>query len=174
VSSDGWNVVEIPGRGFRRVVPSPKPRAIRELDLIRRMFDEGHVVVACGGGGIPVVERPGWGLEGVEAVIDKDLTAALLAAGVGANTLAVLTGVEKVCLHLGKPDETPLDTLTVAQAKAHLAAGEFPPGSMCPKIEACIDFLETSKHPDAQAFITSVEDCEDALAGKTGTRLVAE
>ena len=169
-TTDAWNVVEIPGKGFRRVVPSPKPRAIDELPLIRKMFDEGTVLVACGGGGIPVVERPGWGYEGVEAVIDKDLTAALLAVGVEADTLAILTGVDKVCLNYGKPDEQPLDTLSVAEARRHHAAGQFPPGSMGPKIEACLNFVEKSPVPDAQAFITSVEGCEEAFAGKTGTR----
>lgn len=172
VRSDGWEIVEVPGKGFRRVVASPVPRKIKELELIRQLFNEGRVVVCCGGGGIPVVNRTGWGAEGVEAVIDKDLTAALLAVQTQADTLAILTAVEKVCLNYGQPDEKPLDVLTISQAREHLARGEFPPGSMGPKIEACVDYLKRTTASNAEAIITSIEGFQDALLGKTGTRIV--
>lgn len=172
--SDGWRIIEVPGKGHRRVVPSPIPRRIKELELIHHLFDEGRVVVCCGGGGIPVVENPAVGIEGIEAVIDKDLTSALLAVGTRANTLAILTGVEKVCLHYGRPHEKPLDVLTVSEARRYLDAGEFPPGSMGPKIRACVEYLEKTTEPDAQAIITNNEGCTAALAGLAGTRIVCD
>jgi carbamate kinase len=174
IASDGWHVIEVPGRGFRRVVPSPKPMIIRELEVIHELFDEGRVVVCCGGGGIPVIESADGMREGVEAVIDKDLTAALLAVGTGADTLAILTDVEKVCLNYGKANETRLDELTISQARAYQAAGEFPPGSMGPKIQACVNYLENTEIPNAQALITNIEGCADALDGLTGTRIVRD
>jgi carbamate kinase len=174
IASDGWDVVEIPGKGFRRVVPSPIPRKINERDLIHELFDQGRVVVCCGGGGIPIIDKPGWGFEGVEAVIDKDLTAALLAVGTLADTLAILTAVDRVCLNYGTPQEQPLDVITVSQARAYLAGGQFPPGSMGPKIQACINFLEDTREPEPVAVITSIAQAADALAGKTGTRVVRD
>ncbi len=174
IAEEGWQVVEVPGKGWRRVVPSPRPREIQELELIHHLFDEGRVVVCCGGGGIPVVQTGGWGEEGVEAVIDKDLTAALLAVGTDADTLAILTGVEQVCLNYGKADERALDVLTISEARAYLAAGEFPPGSMGPKIQACVDFLTKTTVPGAQAIITSIGACTAALAGQAGTRVVPD
>jgi carbamate kinase len=165
-------VIEVPGKGFRRVVPSPWPKEICEMELIDQLFADDRVVVCCGGGGIPIVDRPDWGEEGVEAVIDKDLTAALLATGTRADTLAILTGVEKVYLNYGKPDQKPLDQLSIQEAKKMLAEGQFPPGSMGPKIQACINFLEMTPEPHAVALITSIEGCLPALDGKTGTRIV--
>jgi len=172
VASDGWQVVEVPGKGWRRVVPSPAPKRIQEIDLIRRLFDEGHVIVCCGGGGIPVVHTTATRLDGVEAVIDKDLTSALLGVQTDADTLAITTGVEKVCINFGKPDERAVDVLTVSEARALLADGQFPAGSMGPKIEACIQFIEESRTPGSQAIITSIAGLADALAGRTGTRIV--
>lgn len=172
IANEGWQVIEVPGKGFRRVVPSPLPKQICELELIDHLFEEGRVVVCCGGGGIPVVDRPGWGEEGLEAVIDKDLTAALLATGTRADTLAILTGVEKAFLNYGKPNQQALDEITVSQARRWLEEGQFPPGSMGPKIQACLNFLEQTPEPDAVALITSIEGCLAALEGKTGTRVV--
>ena len=174
IDNEGWQVVHVPNKGVRRVVPSPKPQRIHELELIHHLFDEGRVVVCCGGGGIPVVETEDGLREGVEAVIDKDLTASLLAIGTDADTLAILTDVDKVCLNYGKPDEKPLDVMTVSQARQYLEAGEFPAGSMGPKIQACINYVEGSNCRNAEALITSIKGCTDALAGLTGTRIVQE
>jgi carbamate kinase len=174
VATHGWSVVEVPGRGFRRVVPSPKPKMIAELAVIRELFNKGHIVICCGGGGIPVIDPGNGMLEGVEAVIDKDLTAALLAVGTGADTLAILTDVERVRLNYGKPNEKPVGTLTISEARAHLSSGQFPPGSMGPKVQACVNYLEHTENPNAQALITSIEGCSDALAGRTGTRIVRD
>lgn len=173
IRDDGWVMVKVPD-GFRRVVPSPKPLEIHELELIHHLFDENRVVVCCGGGGIPVVRRADGTVQGVEAVIDKDLTAALLAAGSGADTLAILTDVQKVCLDYGKPGEKQLDRLTISQARRLMSEGQFPPGSMGPKIQACINFLEAADDPGAMAVITSIAGCTEALAGTTGTRIVRD
>lgn len=169
---DGWIMKEFPGRGFRRVVPSPRPLAIQELPQIKCLFDAGELIVAVGGGGIPVVRRPDATLEGIEAVIDKDLSAALLAVGLDADTLAIVTNVDQVCLNFGQQDETPLQRLTLAQARKHLADGQFPPGSMGPKIEAAINFLQASPHPDPSVIVVSIEGLGRALAGQTGTRVM--
>jgi len=174
ITTDGWDVVEVPGRGFRRVVASPIPLEICELELIHHLFDEDRVVVCCGGGGIPVVIDAEGRIDGVEAVIDKDLTAALLAVGAQADTLAILTDVDKVRLNYGKPDERPIDSMTITEARRHLESGQFPPGSMGPKITACINFLTQSPLHDATAIITNISGCEDALAGRTGTRIVRD
>lgn len=165
---EGWFVVEDAGRGWRRVVPSPKPKAIVEEKVIRRAIECGDVVVCCGGGGIPVVERDGT-LYGVEGVIDKDLCTSLLARRIGADLMIITTDVEKVALRYNKPDERPLDRLTLAEARAYLEEGEFPPGSMGPKIIAAVEFVgETGK----EALITLPEKMTEALDGKTGTRIV--
>ncbi|NOX57333.1 MAG: carbamate kinase [Planctomycetes bacterium] len=170
--SDGWNVVYVERKGYRRVVPSPKPKEIVELDIIRQLYDSGRVIVCCGGGGIPICEMPDGSREGVEAVIDKDLTAALLAKEAQADALVILTDVEKVCLGYGTPNEKALDRLTLEEAREHLASGEFPAGSMGPKVQACVNFLESTSNPSARAIITSISGCLDALAGKTGTHFV--
>jgi carbamate kinase len=174
VAQDGWQVIEVRGKGYRRVVPSPKPLEIMELELIHHLFDEDRVVVCCGGGGVPVIRMPDGRIEGVEAVIDKDLTASQLAVGTQADTLAILTDVEKVCLDYGTEKQREVDRMTVTEARAHLEAGQFPGGSMGPKIEACIRYVEQCKLHDALALITSIDGFTDALAGRTGTRIVSD
>jgi carbamate kinase len=168
-SARGWAVAEDAGRGWRRVVASPEPVEVVEAGEIRRLLDAGEVVVACGGGGVPVA-RVGEDLVGIDAVIDKDLAAALVGRLVGATTLFLLTGVERVLLDFGTPDERPVEVMTVAEARGHLADGQFPPGSMGPKVEAAVQFVEGG---GSQAVITSLDGAADALAGRTGTRLVA-
>ncbi|MDN7024719.1 carbamate kinase [Methanoculleus sp. FWC-SCC1] len=162
----GWRLENEPGRGYRRVVPSPEPVAILEAESVRFLFDRGSIVIACGGGGIPVVAgEDGW-LQGVEAVVDKDHTAALFAGLIGADDLLILTDVEKVALHFGRPDQVDLDSLTVAEAKRYLADGQFPPGTMAPKIEAVIRFIESGGE---RAIVSSLDRARDALAGEAGT-----
>lgn len=138
----GNHVMEVPG-GYRRIVAAPKPIDIIEVESVRALLDADQIVIACGGGGIPVLSQSNR-LKGASAVIEKDLAAAKLAALVGADMLLILTGVQKVCLHYGTPKEQPLDELTVAQAKKYLEEGEFEAGSMAPKIEAAIDFIGES------------------------------
>lgn len=164
----GWDFVEDSGRGYRRVVPSPLPLKILDAPAINALLGAGVIPIAAGGGGIPVV-RAGAGYRGVAAVIDKDMTSALLAADVGAGTLVMLTGVERVALDFGKPTERLLDRMTAAEARQHLADGQFPPGSMGPKITAALRFLERG---GPRALITSLEKLDVALAGKAGTEIV--
>jgi carbamate kinase len=164
----GWDFVEDSGRGYRRVVPSPVPLKILDSPAINALLGAGVIPIAAGGGGIPVV-REGTAYRGVPAVIDKDMTSALLAADVGAGTLVMLTGVERVAIDFGKPTQRFLDRMTAADARAHLAAGQFPPGSMGPKITAALRFLE---HGGPRALITSLEKLDVALAGKAGTAIV--
>ncbi len=166
----GWKLVEDKARGgWRRVVPSPVPLDIVEKDVILRLVadGDGNVVICAGGGGIPVVRRNGR-LVGVEAVIDKDLGAAVLARVLGWKDLVIATDVEKVALRFGKPTQQALDHMTVAEAKKHLANGEFPPGSMGPKIQAAIEFLESG---GASAVITDLEHLADAAGHQAGTRI---
>ncbi|MBN1914984.1 MAG: carbamate kinase [Parachlamydiales bacterium] len=160
-----WTMVEQIGKGFRRVVPSPEPVDIIEGNIIKHLFEEKMIVIACGGGGIPVIQENGK-IEGVEAVIDKDHTAAVLAQVIGAEILVILTDVEKVALHYKQPNEKLLSRLTVAQAQEHLSAGEFPKGSMGPKVEAACAFVQGG---GKKAIITSLEKSKEALEGKTGT-----
>ncbi len=166
---DGWRVAEDAGRGWRRLVASPEPRRIIELDVIRRLVDGGVVVVAAGGGGIPVVEQGDGALRGVDAVIDKDLASSLLASALGADVFAISTSVEKVCVNYRKPDERPLSRISVAEAKRHLAEGQFAAGSMKPKIEAVVRFLEAG---GGQALITDPRHLLVAFAGQAGTWVV--
>ncbi len=165
----GWIVKEDAGRGYRRVVASPRPREIIELKAIRAMADAGHLVICCGGGGIPVVSQ-GKHLAGVPAVIDKDLSASLLAESIEADMLLILTAVEKVAVHFGKPDQKGLDTMTVAEAEKYIADGEFAPGSMLPKVQAGIRFAESG--PGRTALITHLQKAREALKGTTGTRII--
>ena len=165
----GWIVKEDAGRGYRRVVASPRPREIIELKAIRAMADAGHLVICCGGGGIPVVSQ-GKHLAGVPAVIDKDLSASLLAESIEADMLLILTAVEKVAIHFGKPDQKGLDTMTVAEAEKYIADGEFAPGSMLPKVQAGIRFAESG--PGRTALITHLQKAREALKGTTGTRII--
>jgi carbamate kinase len=166
----GWQVVEDAGRGWRRVVPSPKPVRVVELDAIAALVRAGFTVIAGGGGGIPVVEEPDGSLLGVEAVVDKDYLSAVLAAGLGADLLVLTTGVPQVAVNFGRPDQRFLDRIDLDEAREHLADGQFPPGSMGPKVSAAIQFLETG---GGEALITSPDLLADALAGRTGTRIVA-
>jgi len=167
----GWTVADDAGRGFRRVVPSPRPLAIVEAEAIRRILDVGVVVIAAGGGGVPVVEEADGSLSGVDAVIDKDLASAILARAVGAQRLVMLTGEPFVFLDYGKPSQLPLPRLSLEEARRYLREGQFPPGSMGPKIEAALDFLAGGGE---EALITSIEGFTDALQGKIGTRITRE
>ncbi|MGQ9625744.1 MAG: carbamate kinase [Anaerolineae bacterium] len=166
---EGWNVIEDAGRGWRRVVPSPKPVRVIERDVVKQLIDAGFVVIAVGGGGIPVIEDDEGNLVGVAAVIDKDYASSLLATSIGADLFLISTAVEKVALNYGKPDQKWLDEMTLAEAKKYLEEGHFAPGSMGPKIEAIISFLENG---GKEAIITNPENIERALAGETGTRIV--
>ena len=165
-----WTVREDAGRGWRRVVPSPKPTAIVETDVIRHMATAGYVVVACGGGGIPVVEDENGDLCGVEAVIDKDLASSLLARSLGAEALVLPTGVEKVALDFNKPTQRWLEKMTLAEAKRYSAEDQFDKGSMGPKVAALIDFVEGG---GKLGLITNPPNLPRALRGETGTRVVA-
>jgi carbamate kinase len=164
-----WTMVEDSGRGWRRVVPSPKPIRIIEADVIRHLVDAGYLVIAAGGGGIPVVQDEQGHLHGTAAVIDKDLASAVLAKEIAADLLVISTAVEKVCLNFGKPDQKTLDRLTIAEAKQYIAEGHFKPGSMLPKVQACIPFSEEG---GMEALITCPEVLSKALVGETGTRVV--
>ncbi|MBC7185447.1 MAG: carbamate kinase [Calditrichaeota bacterium] len=166
-----WVIKRDPGRGFRRVVPSPLPKAIVEKECIKHLVEQGYVVIAAGGGGIPVYVEEDGTLEGVDAVIDKDRAAAVLGRDIGAQELYILTGVDKVALNFGTPQQRDLDRLTLQEAKQYLAEGHFPPGSMGPKIEAAIDFLQWG---GKLVVITSIQGMPDALDGLTGTRIVPE
>jgi carbamate kinase len=164
-----WTMIEDAGRGWRRVVASPIPVRIIESKVVRHLVKEGYVVIAAGGGGIPVVADEKGILRGVSAVIDKDLASAVLAKEIGADMLVISTAVEKVCLNFGTPGQRALDSMTVAEARRYMAEGHFKPGSMLPKIEACVQFVTNSGH---EALITCPEALPAALDGHTGTRLV--
>ncbi len=169
---DGWTIVEHPKFGFRRVVPSPVPREILEIDVIRLLVEAGELIVCSGGGGIPVAWREGWGYEGVEAVVDKDLSGALLGVGIDADVLAIATTVEKVMLGDRTPQQRVVGRLRMGEARRLMAAGEFPPGTMGPKIEASIAFLEGSRRPEPRVLITAWNTLPAAVAGSTGTWIV--
>ncbi len=165
----GWIVKEDKGRGWRRVVPSPIPKAIVEKDIIQLLVKNDVVVIAGGGGGIPVYyDNRGW-LEGVDGVVDKDLASALIGNEINATKLVILTGVDKVSVHYRTKDQIDLDLLTIAEARRYLEAGEFPKGSMGPKIQAAINFIENG---GKEVLITSIDSVKDALDGKNGTRIV--
>ncbi len=168
-ADSGWTLKEDAGRGWRRVVASPKPLKIIEEDTIRLLLDQDVVVIAVGGGGIPVRQNEKGELEGCAAVIDKDLASCLLAKNLKADLFIISTGVDKVAVDFKKPTQRELDRLTLADAKKYLAEGQFPAGSMGPKIEAAIDFLE---HGGKEVIITQPHLLEDAIAGKNGTHLV--
>ncbi len=169
---DGWAIVEVADGIYRRIVPSPIPQEIIELNTIRRLVEDGELVICCGGGGVPVTRDEHGMLRGAAAVIDKDRTSALLARKLNAQTLVILTAVEQVCLNFGKPDQKALDTLTIAEAKTYLKEGHFAEGSMGPKIEAAVDFVEGSDNPDAVAIIAELPQLTAALEGKSGTRII--
>jgi carbamate kinase len=167
-AKNGWEIVEDAGRGYRRVVASPKPVRIVETGQIKALIDAGYIVIAVGGGGIPVVEREPGVYSGVEAVIDKDRASALLASDLGVPLLALSTGVEKVAIHFRKPDQRLLDRMTAAEARRYLDEGEFPRGSMGPKVEAGLSFLERGGR---EVLITTAESLRRAMSGATGTRI---
>ena len=165
----GWTVNEDAGRGWRRVVASPQPQEIIELDIIEALIDLGYIVIACGGGGIPVLRDAHGELQGLEAVIDKDFASSLLARDIRAELFVVSTGVEKVAVNFGKPDQRALEHIVLADARRYLAEGQFPKGSMGPKIEAIIAFLEGG---GGRALITNPPNLGRALSGAAGTHIV--
>ena len=167
ITERGYDVVEDSGRGYRRVVASPKPVGIVELDTIRSLVETNHVVIACGGGGIPVFHTEGHHLKGAAAVIDKDFAAARLAEQLDADFLVILTAVEKVAVNFGKPDQQWLDELTPETAARYIAEGQFAPGSMLPKVEAALAFAQSGE--GRSSLITLLDRAADGIAGKTGT-----
>lgn len=168
-SQFGWHVMEDAGRGFRRVVPSPLPREIIDLDVLKLLVENGYTVIAAGGGGIPVIRNEKGDLEGVEAVIDKDLSSSLLARNIGADTLIISTAVDAVYLDFGKANQKPVHHATFSEIKQYLQEGHFKPGSMKPKIEAIIEFLEGRGQ---KAIIASPENLLKAVRGESGTTIL--
>lgn len=169
MEEQGWNCVEDSGRGWRRVVASPKPKAIIEIETVKALGDNGITVIAAGGGGIPVVRDSEGQLSGKEAVIDKDLAAALMAKQLGADLFVISTAVEKVCLNFGKPNQKTLDTISTAEAKQYIEEGHFAPGSMLPKVQAIVDFVESTGN---MGLITDPANIYDALHADAGTKIV--
>ena len=165
-ANEGLTFMEDAGRGYRRVVPSPIPRRIVEINVVDQLVKSGVIVITVGGGGIPVVETP-YGLRGVEAVIDKDRASALLARELKADRLIILTAVDRVCVNFGKPDQRELAEMSIADCQRYIAEGQFAPGSMLPKVEACLDYVRGN--PEGEALITSLVRAADALEGRTGT-----
>ncbi len=166
---EGWTVVEDAGRGWRRVVPSPLPKEIVELEAVKQLLEAGIITITVGGGGIPVVRNDAGDLEGVAAVIDKDYASSLLARSINADLFLISTAVEKVYLNFNTPKQQAIDTMTVSEAKKYMADGHFAKGSMFPKIQAIIWFLEAGGR---EAIITNPENIARALAGETGTRIL--
>ena len=164
----GWTLKEDAGKGYRRVVPSPMPIRIIPAATVKELVHRGEVVIAVGGGGIPIYQEEDGSYEGVDAVIDKDFASALLALNIEADLFVILTGVDKVSINFGKPDQQDLDTMTVAEARKHYEEKQFPAGSMGPKILAAIDFLEKGGN---EVLITSIDRIVEAFEGKTGTRI---
>lgn len=169
VAERGYDVIEDAGRGWRRVVASPQPVSVIELDTIRALVESDHVVVACGGGGIPVFKTEGHHLKGAAAVIDKDFASEVLAEELNADVLIILTAVEKVAVNFGKTDQKWLDHLTPEEARRYIDEGQFAPGSMLPKVQAALKFAES--RPGRQALITLLEKAGAGVAGETGTTI---
>ena len=167
----GWTMIEDAGRGYRRVVPSPQPLSILDLPAIEALLAADIIPIAAGGGGIPVVRDANGDYKGVPAVIDKDLTSAMLAAQLRARTFVMITGVEQVMLDFGKPTQRGIARMTISEARRHLVDGQFPPGSMGPKIEAAVKYLEQF---DGAVVITSLESTFEAVQGHAGTRIVRD
>lgn len=165
MAETGDTYVEDAGRGYRKVVASPIPVRIQELDLIKQLSDSGAIVITIGGGGIPVIEENGE-LKGVSAVIDKDNASARLAIDLNAERLVILTAIEKVCINYKKPDQKELDVMTLSEADEYIAQEQFAKGSMLPKVEACVKFVKETGH---SALITSLENAREGLKGNTGT-----
>ncbi len=167
----GWAMREDSGRGWRHVVPSPRPKHVADISLVRDLSRAGAVVIAGGGGGIPVLRANNGVRTGIEAVIDKDLTSALMASVLGIDTLMILTGVGRVAIEFGTPSAQELATIGLADARRHLAEGQFPPGSMGPKIEAAIDFIERG---GKRVIIGHLEEALEALTGESGTQILSD
>jgi carbamate kinase len=167
----GWIVREDAGRGWRRLVPSPDPKKVIQRHMIRDAARAGHIVVACGGGGIPIKVLPGGNYEGIEAVIDKDLTSSVLASDIGAALLVILTAVPQVYLHFGTPQQRALGAVTLEEIEALQAEGHFPAGSMGPKIEAVVRFLRAGGR---RALVTNPESLPQAIEGRAGTHFVGK
>ncbi len=167
----GWLMKQDGARGWRHVVPSPRPKHVCDISLVKVLARRGNIVIAGGGGGIPVVRGPKGVRNGIEAVIDKDMTSALMANVLGIDTLMILTAVPKVAIDFGKPTRRDLDRVTLRQLKAYRTAGHFPPGSMGPKIDAAIGFIEGGGE---RVIIAKLDDAMPALEGKTGTHVVAD
>ncbi|HPK83144.1 MAG TPA: carbamate kinase [Candidatus Syntrophosphaera sp.] len=165
----GWTLKEDAGKGYRRVVPSPLPQRIVPAHTVKELVQRGEIVIAVGGGGIPVYVQDDGTYEGVDAVIDKDFASALLAVNIDADLFVILTGVDKVSVDYGKPSQRDLDMMSMEEASCYYQEGQFPAGSMGPKIKAAIDFLERG---GKEVLITSIDRIVDAFAGKTGTRIV--
>jgi len=168
---EGWSIKEISPGKYRRVVASPMPKYIMEIKTIRRAVQAGDLLVVCGGGGIPVIQSPREGLCGVKAVIDKDLASSLLAVDLDASYLMILTAVDYVSIDFGKPTERQIKSMSADEATGWLAEGQFPPGSMGPKVQAAIQYLRSSRVPNPQVIIGPLEGASDALAGRIGTRI---
>lgn len=167
----GFVFVEDAGRGYRRVVPSPIPKRIVELEAVNRLVESGAIVITVGGG-IPVVEAPE-GLKGVAAVIDKDRASSLLARDLKADRLIILTAVDRVCVNFNKPDQRELPSMTLAEAEEYIGQKQFAPGSMLPKVQSCMEFVKYAPE-GSTALITSLSRAADALEGKTGTILTKQ
>ena len=167
--ANGIRCMEDAGRGYRIVVASPMPKRIRELETIKTLVGAGHIVITCGGGGIPVVSQDGK-LVGTNAVIDKDNASSLLAAELGADFLVILTAVEQVAINFNKPDQKNLSRLTIEEARGYIGENQFAKGSMLPKVESCIEYVENTVN--GEALITSLQKAKEALQGKTGTVIV--
>lgn len=168
---DGWIMSEVRTGQYRRVVASPQPQKILEVSSIKHLVDAGELIIACGGGGVPVIRDDAGQRRGVAAVIDKDLASALLATELDADGMIILTSVEQVCINFDKPNQAALPHLTLAEARRHQADGQFPPGSMGPKIEAAIRFLQAGTKPNAEVLITTPEKLHQALDGQSGTKI---
>ncbi len=169
-AESGATFMEDAGRGYRQVIASPDPRKIVEIETVKTLTENGNVVITVGGGGIPIIETQD-GYSGVMAVIDKDKSAALLATELEADVLMILTAVDKVCLDYNKETQCEVDEMSLSEAKEYMSQGQFAPGSMLPKVEACISFIE--KNPKGKALISSLESAKPAIEGKTGTVITA-
>ena len=168
IAERNYKMAEDSGRGWRRVVASPRPQGIVEISTIHALVDDGHVVIACGGGGIPVFKTGGHHLKGAAAVIDKDFASCVLAKQVDADCLIILTAVEKAAINFGTPEQRWIDSLTPDEARRYIDEGQFAPGSMLPKIQAAVEFAESGE--GRTALITLLEKAKDGISGRTGTR----